>query len=150
MAGVMDKIGPTLFSEAYRFIGFRLIDTQIVPRRDTIIRHGRHIQNMLRIPTWARVFTDTDPGMPDMDIQLAAKFIFMAFTFFAVGVLFAFMRGSFSSVSSLAFMGVIPGCLLTLLWVGMAFSRRRRAKEAESVFRMRREMGNRGRTTWHY
>lgn len=148
MAGIVDKIGPILFSEADRLICFRFIDTHIVPRRGSIIRHGRQIQDCLRIPTMARVFTETDPGMPDADIQLAAKFIFTASTSFAAGLLFAFARGSFWTVSSLAFAVVIPGCLLTLLWIGMAFSRRRRAREAESVFRMRRGMDYRGRTMW--
>lgn len=148
MAGVMDKIGHILVSEAYRFIGFRLIDTQIVPRRDSIIRHGRQVQDYLHIPTWARVFTETDPGMPDADIRLAAKFIFTAFTSFAAGLLFAFARGSFWTVSSLAFVVVIPGCLLTLLWIGMSFSRRRRAREEESVFCMLRGLDYRVQTMW--
>lgn len=145
MTGLKNRIGPILFSEAYATIGFRLIDTQIVPRRETIIRHGRHIQNALHIPTWARVFTETDPGMEDRDIRLSAKFIFTAFTIFGAGLLLAFARGSFWTVFSMAFMVVIPGCLLTLLWIGMAFSRRRRAKEAESVFCLRRGIDSRGR-----
>lgn len=148
MAGLMDKVIPILVSEVYRAVGFRLIDNQIVPRRDTIIRRGRRIQNILHIPIWAHVFTETDPGMPDKDIRLAAQFVFTAFTTFAFGLLMAFTRGSLWNICSLAFMIVIPGCLLTLLWVGMAFSRRRRASDGETVFRLRRGMDERGRTRW--
>lgn len=148
--GLMNKIGSIIFTEAYAAIGYYLVDTQIVPRRDTIIRHGRYLQNALHIPTCACVFTETDPGIEDRDIRLSAKFIFTAFTIFGAGLLFALGRGSLWNIFSLAFMVVVPGCLLTLLWIGMAFSRRRRAKEAESVFCLRRGIDSRGRTMLRY
>lgn len=79
MSDFGECIGKLLFKFVFRCMWTAviiIIDRQIVARRDLVIRCGRRTQGFLHVPQCLRVFADTDLGMLDGDIRIAAELLF--------------------------------------------------------------------------
>ncbi|KAK3998150.1 hypothetical protein QBC44DRAFT_386463 [Cladorrhinum sp. PSN332] len=125
---VAEFIGRCLITSVILFI-----DKHVVERRDLIIRSGRKVQNRLAIPQCLRVFADTDPGMLDSQIREATFALFYAGIMANLGLLLAVLvltdniPGSTKGFPVLIFllMAVVPLCIVIVLWIVLAQSRRR-------------------------
>jgi hypothetical protein len=106
----------------------RAIDKYIVPRRDSIIRRGRQLQDLLRLPECICIFAKTDPGMPDRDIRFSAEVLSLCgLLSFLTGLLV--LDGVAIGDSLVLVMGVaVPGSMVCLLWLGLALSKRHRLR----------------------
>ncbi|KAK4151874.1 hypothetical protein C8A00DRAFT_35444 [Chaetomidium leptoderma] len=76
-------------------VGYLLVDAILLPRRDTIIRRGRQVQDTLRLPNCLRVFSDRlEPGMTDCQIRIAGQFSVFAGLFVVLGSIVALLEGT--------------------------------------------------------
>ena len=107
------------------YAAFIVIETQVIQRRDSIIQWGRQAQNRLHIPECMRIFTEKDPGMQVEDMRMAAEILGFACLLAFFGQIGALAIGTVWDpwVFGLVFVG--PGCLLGLLWLILALSKRR-------------------------
>lgn len=108
------------------------IDTLVVRHADAIIRRGRQIPITLHLPTWTRVFSDEDPGTPTTDLQNAGQLLGVAALLFSLGVLVAFMAGTVLHWFTLAIGLGFPACIISILWLKLALSNRRRLSRRRS------------------
>ena len=102
-----------------------LIDKQIVQRREVVIRRGRQLQNLLRLPQWMRVFTETDPGMLDGDIRMSAEILAMSSLIAGLGATVALAKETPWDPYVLSLGAVVPTCINVILWLSLIQSRRR-------------------------
>ncbi|RKU48569.1 hypothetical protein DL546_008174 [Coniochaeta pulveracea] len=105
-----------------------LVDKYIVQRRDAVIRGGRQAQNRLRMPECLRVFTETDPGMSDEAIRDSAYLIVFCCFLTVFASLVALVKETVLDKFVLGFGVVGPACVLSLLWLGLILSKRRRER----------------------
>lgn len=105
-----------------------LIHSLLVARREAITRHGRRLQERLRIPRYMHVFSDLEPGILDDDILTASQFLTWACIPALLGLIIALCAGTVWHPIILGLGLVTPGCLLGVLWLVLAYSNRARQR----------------------
>ncbi|KAK3938762.1 hypothetical protein QBC46DRAFT_439664 [Diplogelasinospora grovesii] len=105
-----------------------IIDKQIVQRRDVVIRRGRQLQNLLRLPEWMRVFSETDPGMLDKDIRTSAECLAASSLSAGLGVTAALAKGTLWDFWALSLGVAIPVCINIVVWLMLIHSKRRQSR----------------------
>jgi len=132
-----------------QFIIMPLVKRLILPRRDLLVRRGRQIQTLLRVPESVHIFAATDPGILEEDLQTAAELLLVAALFAlpsTLMLLYALCSVSLShkqrvrlAVSGISFL--IPTFSIVICaWVILVFARRRLvAKKFEGGVRYRCE-----------
>jgi hypothetical protein len=109
-----------------------IIDTHLVQRRERVVRVGRRVQNLLHLPGWMRVFTETDPGMLNKDIRSAAQGLSWSVLIAFFGFLVALTKGTIWDPWVLSLGFAIPFSMNILIWLELVYFRRRLARRLES------------------
>lgn len=113
-----------LFLTAYIF----LIETQIVERRESIIKNGRALQDSLHIPECICVFTKEDPGMADENLRWGGIALAFSFLFAVLGLGCRLPSVGTFWDSGVIFLGlVIPTCINSLTFLILILAKRRRS-----------------------
>jgi hypothetical protein len=128
MSEVLGDVVMNVVVRSFLTAGVIIIDKQVVQRRDIVIRRGRQLQDLLRIPQCIQVITDTDPGMPDGEIRMSAEFLGLCCFISAFGLVLALAKGRIWDPWVLSFGATAPGYLLSVLWLVLVVSKRRRMR----------------------
>ena len=110
-----------------------VIEKHIVQRRDSVILRGRQLQDLLRLPECMRVFSETDPGMPDKDIRQGAEVLSICGFVSALGGLSALTKWTIWDPWVMVPGVAVPGSAFCLLWLGLALSKRHRLRSQTST-----------------
>jgi hypothetical protein len=102
-----------------------VIETQIIKRRNLLVRYGRKCQKALRLPKRMCIFAETDPGILQTDIRMGILCLGSAWGFVGAGALVATATGTIWNPLVLGLGVVAPGFFVGILWLVLAASRRR-------------------------
>ncbi|EQL01005.1 hypothetical protein OCS_03279 [Ophiocordyceps sinensis CO18] len=106
-----------------------LINRHLVSRREAVTRHGRRLQQLLRIPEYLHVFSDSDPGILDGDIIFGVQWLIAAGLSSASGAALALLGAPLWHPSVLGFGLVVPSCVVGIIWLMLAHTNRVRSRE---------------------
>ncbi|OIW25174.1 hypothetical protein CONLIGDRAFT_636255 [Coniochaeta ligniaria NRRL 30616] len=100
------------------------VDRLVVRRRNLVIRLGRRIQNLLRLPEWMRLIADEHPGMMDKDIRTGATVLVFSLLWIGRDVDYVFRKGTKWEPGQLFF--VVPLVVYAAItWVVLLRAKRR-------------------------
>lgn len=96
----------------------------VIPRRDTVVRLGRRAQDRLRLPRFARIFSETHPGILEQHLRDSCLWALFSCICLSFGLLFVVLERPLHPVAWVLALGV-PVSALMGIWAWLSRAKRR-------------------------
>ncbi|KLU89234.1 hypothetical protein MAPG_08208 [Magnaporthiopsis poae ATCC 64411] len=124
------------------------IDKFVIPRRDAIVRLGRRVQDHLRLPGFACIFSEADPGILERHLRTSCLLALITCIYLSLGLLVVVLERPQHPVAWIFALGV-PLSALMGIWAWLACAKRRidrgNARDTESGSLIVRNTNTEGR-----